>query len=65
MVLACYGYWQPLAATTCALVSLGAIVIIAYVVFYLVCGALWTANLLNFWALLIIMLLYQWRRHAL
>ena len=65
MVLACYGYWQPLAGTTCALVSLGAIVIIAYVVFYLVCGALWTANLLNFWALLIVMLLYQWRRHAL
>jgi hypothetical protein len=65
MIIACFGYWQPLAAAICALVSLGAIVIIAYVVFYLVCGALWIANLFNFWALLIIMLMYQWRRHAL
>jgi hypothetical protein len=65
MVLACYGYWQPLAATTCALVSLGAIVIVAYVVFYLACGVLWIANLLNFWALLVILVLYQWRKHAL
>jgi hypothetical protein len=65
MTLACYRYWQPLAATICALVSLGAIVIVAYVVFYLACGALWLANLLNFWALLVILALYQWRRHAL
>jgi len=65
MVVACYRYWQPLAATTCALVSLGAIVIVAYVVFYLACGALWMANLLNFWALLVILVLYQWRKHAL
>jgi hypothetical protein len=65
MVIACFGYWQPHAAAVCALVSLGAIVIIAYVVFYLVCGVLWIANLFNFWALLIIMLMYQWRRHAL
>jgi hypothetical protein len=65
MVVACYRFWQPLAATSCALVSLGAIVIVAYVVFYLACGALWLANLLNFWALLVILALYQWRRHAL
>jgi hypothetical protein len=26
---------------------------------------LWLANLLNFWALLVILALYQWRRHAL
>jgi hypothetical protein len=64
MVVACYRYWEPLAATTCALVSLGAIVIVAYVVFYLACGALWVANLLNFWALLVILALYQWRKHA-
>jgi hypothetical protein len=65
MVLACYRFWPPLAATTSALVSLGAIVIVAYVVFYLACGVLWLANLLNFWALLVILVLYQWRRHAL
>jgi hypothetical protein len=65
MVLACYRFWLPAAATTCALVSLGAIVIVAYVVFYLACGALWLANLLNFWALLVILVLYQWRKHAL
>ena len=65
MVVACYHYWEPLAATTCALVSLGAIVIVAYVVFYLACGTLWLANLLNFWALLVILVLYQWRKHAL
>ena len=64
MAAACYHYWQPLAATTCALVSLGAIVIVAYVVFYLACGALWVANLLNFWTLLVILVLYQWRKHA-
>ena len=65
MVIACYRFWQPLAATSCALVSLGAIVIVAYVVFYLACGALWLANLLNFWALIVILALYQWRKHAL
>jgi hypothetical protein len=65
LVIACYRFWQPLAATTSALVSLGAIVIVAYVVFYLVCGVLWIANLLNFWALLVILALYQWRKHAL
>jgi hypothetical protein len=65
MVLACYRFWPPLAATISALVSLGAIVIVAYVVFYLACGVLWLANLLNFWALLVILVLYQWRRHAL
>jgi len=64
MVVACYRFWEPLAATTCVLVSLGAIVIVAYVVFYLACGALWVANLLNFWTLLVILVLYQWRRHA-
>jgi hypothetical protein len=65
LVVACYRYWEPLAATSCALVSLAAIVIIAYVVFYLACGVLWIANLLNFWALLVILALYQWRKHAL
>jgi hypothetical protein len=65
MVAACYRFWHAPAATTCALVSLGAIVIVAYVVFYLACGALWIANLLNFWALLVILVLYQWRKHAL
>jgi hypothetical protein len=65
MVIACFRFWQPPAATTTALVSLGAIVIVAYVVFYLACGVLWIANLLNFWALLVILVLYQWRRHAL
>jgi hypothetical protein len=64
MVVACYRFWEPLAATTCVLVSLGAIVIVAYVVFYLACGALWVANLLNFWTLLVILALYQWRNHA-
>jgi hypothetical protein len=65
LVIACYRFWEPRAAATSALVSLGAIIIIAYVVFYLVCGALWIANLLNFWALLVILVLYQWRKHAL
>ena len=65
MVVACYVYWQPLPATTCALVSLAAIAIAAYVVFYLVCGALWLGNLLNFWALLLVLVLIQRRKHAL
>jgi hypothetical protein len=62
---ACYGYWPPLPATISALVSLAAVVLVAYVVFYLACGVLWLGHELNFWALLIVMVLFQWRKHAL
>jgi hypothetical protein len=65
MIAACYLYWPPLPATICALVSLVAIAIVAYVVFYLVCGTLWLTNQLNFWALLLILALFQWRKRAL
>jgi hypothetical protein len=65
MVVACYVYWRPLPATVCALVSLIAIAITAYVVFYLVCGALWLGHLLSFWMLLILAILIQRRKHAL
>jgi hypothetical protein len=64
-VVACYLYWRPLPATTCALVGLMAIAIIAYVMFYLVCGVLWLGNQLNFWALLILAIWIQRRRRAL
>lgn len=65
MVVACYLYWRPLPATSCALVSLVAIAITAYVVFYLVCSALWLGNRLNFWALLLLAFLIQRRTRAL
>lgn len=65
MVVACYLYWQWPSATICALVSLVAIAIVAYVTFYLVCGALWIVNELNFWVLLLIAVLYQWHKRAL
>jgi hypothetical protein len=65
MVVGCYVYWRPLPATICALVSLMAIAITAYVVFYLVCGALWLGHMLNFWALLILAVLIQRRKRAL
>lgn len=64
LVVACYVYWRPGPATTCALASLAAIAITAYVVFYLVCGVLWLGNLLNFWALLLLAVLIQRRTRA-
>ena len=44
MVVALLCLLAPLPATICALVSLVAIAITAYVVFYLVCGALWLGH---------------------
>jgi len=60
-----FAYWLPPQALIAAAVSIFSVVVVAYVLFYLVCGALWLANAFNFWVLLIILALYQGRRRAL
>ena len=64
-VILCFYYWLPPHALISAAVGLLNVAIVAYVVFYLVCGLLWMINAFNFWTLVIILLLYQWRRRAL
>jgi hypothetical protein len=61
----CFYYWRPPEAALCAALGLLNVAVVAYVVFYLVCGLLWTINRFNFWTLVIVLLLYQWRRRAL
>jgi hypothetical protein len=64
-VFLCFYYWRPPQAVISAAVGLLNVAIFAYVVFYLVCGLLWMINTLNFWALVVILLLYQSRWRAL
>ena len=61
----CFYYWPPPEAAISAALGLLNVAVVAYVVFYLVCGLLWTINRFNFWTLVIVLLLYQWRRRAL